>query len=108
MAASPPSSQHQPFLGMAFAFMAYLCFSVQDTLVSVLTQTYPPLQVTWIDMSAAWLLMTGFILVSKGWAGMRAVLHTHRIRIHLIRGAFMTIGTGMAFTAVAHVPLPVF
>ncbi|HVY13481.1 MAG TPA: DMT family transporter, partial [Alphaproteobacteria bacterium] len=96
----------RPLLGMMYGTLAYFCYSVQDTLVSMMARIYPPLLVTWIDCAVALALLLGAVMLRKGVRGLKIVFHTHQFKGHVTRGVFFGVGTAMIVTALPHMALP--
>ncbi|MBI3420236.1 MAG: DMT family transporter [Proteobacteria bacterium] len=105
-AAKHPNPRSQPLFGMACGVLAFMCYSVQDALVSLMAKVYPAAQVTWVDCALALALLLGAVALRKGVKGVRTVFHTRHLWAHLLRGTFFAVGAVMAFTALPHVPLP--
>lgn len=102
------SQQHVALKGMAFAFFGFLFFSCQDALMSIDTHLYPSLQLTWLNCVMVLATLVAILLIRKGWRGLKAVLHTDHLKIHIIRGGLLAIGTVLVFIAIRDVPLPNF
>jgi drug/metabolite transporter (DMT)-like permease len=105
-AAALPHPHHRPYLAMACGTLAYLCYSMQDVLVSLMGKIYPPLLVTWIDCMVVLCVVAGVSLVRKGVPGLKAMYFTHQPRLHLLRAVFFAVGVAMVFSAIPHLPLP--
>ncbi len=113
---STPSEQHPQAVnqhrtamkGMVFAFFGFLFFSCQDALMSIDTQYYPSLQLTWLNCVMVLATLVTILLIRKGWRGLKVVLHTDHLKIHVIRGALLAVGTVLVFIAIRDVPLPNF
>jgi drug/metabolite transporter (DMT)-like permease len=99
---------HHPLLGMRFAFFGYFCFSVQDTLMSLNSQIYAPLQLLWLNALVTLIMLLAYLFVRKGVAGLRTVFHSSNIKLQILRGLIMAISFVSVFYGLQHVPLPNF
>jgi drug/metabolite transporter (DMT)-like permease len=104
--AAMPHPHHRPYLAMACGTLAYMCYTMQDVLVSQMGMIYPPLQVTWIDMMVALWIVVAVAFTRKGVAGLKAMYFTHQPRLHLLRAILFAVGTAMVFSALPYVRLP--
>lgn len=95
-------------LGMACAFIAYICFTLQDAVISVTARAHPPLQMIWLNSLVVFVLLTAVVYLRHGWQGLKAIMHTHELKLHLLRGFILAIGIVLALTAVSKLPLPNF
>lgn len=93
---------------MVCAFIAYICFSLQDAVISVTARAHPPLQMIWLNSLVVLVLLTGVVYAGKGWRGLKATLHTHELKLHVLRGIVLAIGIVLALMAVSKLPLPNF
>ncbi len=93
---------------MACAFCAFLCFSLQDAVMSVTMRTHPALQMIWLNSVVVLTFLLGVIFWRKGWVGLVAVMHTHQLKLHLVRAVLLAAGIVLALTAVSKLPLPNF
>jgi drug/metabolite transporter (DMT)-like permease len=105
-AAALPHPHHRPYLAMAYGTLAYLCYSMQDVLVSLMGKIYPPLLVTWIDCMVVLCITGGVALARKGVPGLKAMYFTHQPRLHILRAVFFAVGVTMVFSAIPHMRLP--
>jgi drug/metabolite transporter (DMT)-like permease len=107
---APNSHQsHETALkGMVFAFFGFLFFSCQDVLMSINTKIYPSLQLTWMNCVTVLATLVAFLFIRKGWRGLKVVLYTDHLKMHLLRGALLAVGTVLVFIAIKDVPLPNF
>lgn len=94
--------------GMAFAFFGFIFFSCQDVMMSINTHLYPSLQLTWMNCVTVLATLVAVLMVRKGWRGLKVVLYTSHLKIHLLRGFLLAIGTVLVFIAIKDVPLPNF
>ncbi len=76
--------------------------------MSINTHLYPSLQLTWLNCVMVLATLVTILLVRKGWRGLKVVLHTDHLNIHVIRGGFLAVGTVLVFIAIRDVPLPNF
>jgi drug/metabolite transporter (DMT)-like permease len=105
----PASTSHKTALrGMLFAFFGFFFFSCQDIFMSINTRIYPSLELTWFNCVMTLATLIAVLLIRKGWRGLKVVLYTDHLKIHLIRGSLLAIGTVLVFIAIKDVPLPNF
>ena len=76
--------------------------------MSINTHLYPSLQLAWLNCVMVLTVLVAILLVRKGWNGLKVVLHTSQLKIHLFRGLLLAIATVLVFIAIKDVPLPNF
>lgn len=94
--------------GMLCAFFAYMLFSLQDAAISVTTKVYPPIQMIWLNAVLILVILLAAVTFRKGVAGLKAVVHTSQLRLHVVRGVIIAIAMGVSLSALRHLPLPNF
>lgn len=103
-----PSETQLHLKGMAFACGGFFFFSCQDAGLSWLGKMYPPIQLLWLNC----LMVLGVLMltqcIKRGWNGMKPVMKTAHLRVHLVRGFILGIASYLVLTSLPHVPLPNF
>lgn len=95
----------RPLLGIAFMVGAGLLFTVLDTSVKWLTQSYPPIQVLWARY-AGHMLVLGVYLLMIGWPRCRAIMASvESLSGQFLRGLLLLAASAFAFLAFRELPL---
>lgn len=76
--------------------------------MSIDTGFYPSLQLTWMNCVIVLATLVVVLLLRKGWRGLKVVLYTGHLKMHLLRGTMLAVGTVLVFAAIHDVPLPNF
>lgn len=93
---------------MFLAFFGFLFFSLQDALLSYTIKIYPPMQMTWLNCLTVLISVLIFLFFRKGVRGIRTVFHSNHVKLHIIRGCLLAIGSVSVIYALKFVTLPSF
>ncbi|MGR2739950.1 DMT family transporter [Billgrantia sp. Q4P2] len=98
-------SADRPLLGIAFMLGAGLLFTLLDTGVKWLTQSYSPVQVVWARY-AGHMLVLGAYLLMLGWPRCRAIMASvESLPGQFVRGLLLLAASTFAFLAFRELPL---
>jgi drug/metabolite transporter (DMT)-like permease len=97
----PPSAPLTK-LGVICAFTASLAFTLNDAGIKFLSGDYPLHQVVLIRAVVAILITLAVMIPLEG--GFH-LLKTHRLKLHLLRGAFVVMANMLFFLGLAEIPL---
>ncbi|WP_010627490.1 DMT family transporter [Halomonas sp. KM-1] len=95
----------RPLLGIAFMLGAGLLFTLLDTGVKWLTQSYSPVQVVWARYAGHMLVLGGYLLM-LGWPRCRAIMASvESLPGQFVRGLLLLAASTFAFLAFRELPL---
>jgi len=89
---------------IVFALVAYLCFSLADSLVKYVGAHVETFIILFWDGCFIILLMGCYVLLGKGWSAIK----TDKLKFHLIKGVFSTIMAWLAIYGVTVTSLSEF
>ncbi|AMD00058.1 DMT family transporter [Halomonas chromatireducens] len=99
------STVDRPLRGIAFILGAGLLFTLLDTGVKWLTQSYSPVQVVWARYAGHMLVLGGYLLM-LGWPRCRAIMASvESLPGQLVRGLLLLAASTFAFLAFRELPL---
>lgn len=109
MATSPtpalPLPADRPLLGIAFMLAAGLLFTLLDTGVKWLTQSYSPVQIVWARYTGHMLVLGAYLLM-LGWPRCRAIMASvESLPGQFLRGLLLLGASTFAFLAFRELPL---
>lgn len=100
-----PGAADRPLLGIAFMLGAGLLFTLLDTGVKWLTQSYSPVQVVWARYAGHMLVLGGYLLM-LGWPRCRAIMASvESLPGQFVRGLLLLAASTFAFLAFRELPL---
>lgn len=95
----------RPLLGIAFMLGAGLLFTLLDTGVKWLTQSYSPVQVVWARYAGHMLVLGGYLLM-LGWPRCQAIMASvESLPGQFVRGLLLLTASTFAFLAFRELPL---
>ncbi len=94
-------------LGALTSAVAFLFFTLFDTLAKYLTQSSSVFQIMAVSYAAGCIIMVGYVLVRYK-ADSKAVFQIHKPKLHIARGITQIIGQSCAYLALPHVSLAEF
>jgi len=96
-------SARNRLVGIGFASLAYLCFSLLDASAKWLVRTEPVIVVVWLRFLTHVLLASALLFPLRG----RALVRTRHLRWHVVRGLMFCAMTGINFWALQYLQLTV-
>lgn len=99
------ASPDRPLMGVIFILLAGILFTLLDTGVKWLTQTYPPVQVVWARYIGHMLILSG-CLVMLGWSRCQEIMTSVESLLgQLMRGILLLAASTFAYLAFRELPL---
>lgn len=102
---APALPADRPLLGITFMLAAGLLFTLLDTGVKWLTQSYSPVQVVWARYTGHMLVLGAYLLM-LGWPRCRAIMASvESLPGQFVRGLLLLAASTFAFLAFRELPL---